>query len=361
MKYIEEFRNKEICQKLSEELYNISNDRDITLMEVCGTHTMAIFRYGLKSLLPPNIRLLSGPGCPVCVTPNSHIDKAIAYCKKDDTIVATFGDMIRVPGSSSSLLREKSFGRDVRVVYTVSDAIKIADEHPDKKVIFLGIGFETTSPTIAASIQDAARKDLRNYFVLSMHKLIPPAMKIIMESEELNIDGFILPGHVATITGTKVYEFIPRDYSIPCCVAGFEPLDILQAILTLIQQIMEGKSSVENKYKRVVKREGNLKALSLLNEIFEQYDSEWRGIGFIPKSGLRIKKKYMRFDAEKNISVEIEPVKENPNCICGEVLLGIKTPLDCSLFGNVCNPENPIGSCMVSSEGTCAAYYKYER
>lgn len=359
MKYVDEFRNKEICQSLAKEISEIADGRDATLMEVCGTHTMAISRYGIKSLLPPNIRLLSGPGCPVCVTPNSDIDRAIAYSKKNGTGIATFGDMVKVPGSSSSLSKEKSIGRDVRVVYSSTDAVRLALENPEKRVIFLGVGFETTAPTVAAYIKDAKDRGLKNYFVLSMHKLIPPALKALLDSKEVRIDGFILPGHVSTITGTRVYEFIPQEYGVCCVVAGFEPVDVLQAILMLVRQVRDKRPGVENQYTRSVKEEGNPKAKLLLKEVFEPSNSEWRGLGVIPESGLKIKEEYADFDAERNIPVKIEKSRENPKCICGEVLRGVKSPLDCSLFKRVCTPQSPVGPCMVSSEGTCSAYYKY--
>ena len=358
MKYIDEFRDRKVCEQLAKEISNRAIKKDITLMEVCGTHTMAIFRYGIKSFLPSNIALLSGPGCPVCVTPNSEIDKAIAFSRKEEVIITTFGDMLKVPGSRSTLAREKSLGSDIRIVYSPVDALKIAGENPDRIVIFLGIGFETTVPTVAATIKDAKNKKFKNFFVLCCHKLIPPAIKVVLESGEVLIDGFLLPGHVSIITGTGVYKFIAKNYNKGCVVSGFEPVDILQAILMLVKQINEGNYSVENQYTRSVKEEGNLYAKQLMNEVFEPVDSEWRGIGIIPGSGLKLKEKYTQFDAN-NISVKVEPVEENSECICGEILRGVKTPLDCSLFGVECLPENPKGPCMVSSEGTCAAFYKY--
>lgn len=359
MKYIDEFRDERLCQGLAKEISQAADGREMTLMEVCGTHTVSIFRYGIRSLLPPNIRLLSGPGCPVCVTPNQHIDQAIGYSRKPDVIVATFGDLMKVPGSTSSLARERSLGRDVRIVYSAGDSLRLAEENSERTTVFLGIGFETTAPTVAASLQDADKKRLGNYFVLSMHKLIPPAMKAILDSGEVQINGFILPGHVSTIIGTGAYEFIAQDYGVPCVATGFEPMDVLQAVLMLAKQIGSGTSRVENQYTRAVKREGNLKAKALLNEMFDPVDCEWRGLGMIPMSGLAIREPYARFDAHRNIQVETEETKEHPNCICGDILRGAKTPRDCDLFGKSCTPESPIGPCMVSSEGTCAAYYKY--
>ncbi|MBL7081872.1 MAG: hydrogenase formation protein HypD [Candidatus Omnitrophica bacterium] len=362
MRYIDEYRDRGITQKLIKKMLNIVSDYSspIVLMEVCGTHTMSIFRSGLRNYLPDNIRLISGPGCPVCVTPNSYLDKAIAYARKDDVIIVTFGDMIRVPGSSSNLEKEKSTGRQVRVVYSCLDALSIAQDNPDKKVIFLGVGFETTVPTLAATIKIAKEKKIRNFFVFSGHKVIPPAMQALVKERSPHIDGFICPGHVSTIIGSKPYEFIVRDYHVPCVIAGFEPVDVTQAIFMLAQQIVEKKSPVvEIQYSRSVKEEGNRKALDLMEEVFESEDSNWRGLGIIPESGLKIKQAFSDFDAELSIEVEVEMTKEDKGCICGAILRGIKTPLDCVLFKKQCRPENPIGACMVSSEGTCAAYFKY--
>lgn len=363
MKYIDEYRDVGLIQKLVEKIHHMLQDypKELVLMEVCGTHTMAIFRSGVQKLLPKNIRLLSGPGCPVCVTPNHYLDKAIAYARRDDAIITTFGDMMRVPGSSSSLEKEKSKDGDIRVVYSVMDALKIAKENPDKKVIFLGVGFETTAPTLAVTIKMAKEKNIQNFFVFSGHRLIPPAMEALVSAQELHIDGFICPGHVSTIIGSRPYEFIAAEYNISCVVTGFEPLDIVQAIFMLAQEIVEKRPpKVQIQYSRSVKEEGNLRALGLMGEVLKITDSQWRGIGDIPESGLRIEDAFSSFDAEANIEAEVEETKENKGCICGSVLRGIKTPLDCKLFRKECTPENPIGACMVSSEGTCAAYFKYQ-
>ncbi len=361
MKYLSEFRNKEIVDKLARRINDLMADidRDITLMEVCGTHTMVIFRYGIKDLLPPGLHLLSGPGCPVCVTSNEYLDKAIAYASQDGVIIATFGDMVKVPGSASSLAKEKSNGARIRVVYSSLEALKIARDNPRSKIIFLGIGFETTAPTVASSILIAFQEKLSNYFVLSNHKIIPPAMQALVEDGQIKIDGFICPGHVSAITGSKIYEFISRDYGIPCVVAGFEPIDVLQSISLILSQIKSGQAKVENEYKRAVTKEGNLKAQSLMEEVFDLDTSNWRGIGEIEQSGLKIREKYRDFDVEKRFPISIEKPHENPECICGAILKGLKTPLDCSLFKKVCHPTHPVGACMVSAEGTCAAYYKY--
>ena len=354
MKYVDEYSNTQLIQKLINKIHkkchNLPNE--ITLMEVCGTHTMSIFRSGLRQLLPKNIRLLSGPGCPVCVTPNQYMDKAIAYARRNDVIIATFGDMMKVPGSSSSLQKERTNGRNIVILYSALDALKIAKENPNKKIIFLGIGFETTAPTLASTIKIAKENNIKNFFIFSGHKLIPPAIKALIATKELHLDGFILPGHVSTIIGSMPYEFIP----IPSVITGFEPLDIVQGILMLISQTTP---KIETQYKRCVKKEGNPKALSLMKEVFKTTDSVWRGIGNIPFSGLKIREDFSGFDSEANIEVDVEETKEAKECICGEILQGIKTPLDCKLFRKTCTPENPLGACMVSSEGTCSAYYKY--
>lgn len=331
----------------------------LSFMEVCGTHTMSIFRNGIKALLPDNIRLLSGPGCPVCVTPNNYIDRAIALSRLEDVIITTFGDMIKVPGSSSSLAEEKARGRNIITVYSPTDALKLALDNPGRRVVFLGIGFETTVPVVAASIWDAKARDVSNFFVLVSHKLVNPAIRAILDAGELNLSGFLLPGHVSTIIGRQIYDYLADEYSIPAAIAGFEPVDILGAILSLVKQVNSGKASVENCYKRSVMEEGNKAAQKLMWEVYEVCDTEWRGIGMIPGSGLKVREGYRDYDALERIEVEVEKTKENPACICGEILRGVKTPLDCALFGGVCTPENPIGPCMVSSEGTCAAYYKY--
>ncbi len=361
MKYLDEFRQKELVDKLTKAIDHLMADidRKITLMEVCGTHTMAVFRYGIKDLLPHNLHLLAGPGCPVCVTANDYLDKAIAYARKEGVIMATFGDMVKVPGSRSSLAEEVSNGAEIRVVYSCLEALKIAHQNPEKKVIFIGIGFETTAPTVASSILTAAEDKLCNYFVLSGHKIMPPVMRALVQDHELKIDGFICPGHVSTITGSKIYEFLSRDYGVPCVVAGFEPIDILQSIYLILSQIKSGQAKVENEYNRAVTWEGNLKAQALMAEVFEPESSNWRGLGEIEQSGLKIRGKYGSFDAEKKYPLSIEESRENPGCICGDILRGLKTPLDCRLFRKVCHPSHPLGACMVSAEGTCAAYYKY--
>jgi hydrogenase expression/formation protein HypD len=328
-------------------------------MEVCGGHTITIFKYGIRDLLPENIQLISGPGCPVCVTSNSFIDYAIEISKLPDVIITSFGDLIRVPGSQSSLLKEKTGGRDIRICYSSGDALDIAKKNPSKRVVFLGIGFETTAPTVAAVVRQAKVERIENFYILSAHKTMPNAMKALVDTGELGLHAFICPGHVSTITGLKMYEFLSRDYGTPCVISGFEPLDLLQSIYMIAKQINEGRSEVENQYTRTATWEGNKIAQRLIEEVFIPCDSEWRGLGVIPDSGLIPSESYNRFDAQRQIPVEIAVPKENPACICGDIMRGVKVPLDCILFAKGCTPENPKGSCMVSEEGSCATYYKY--
>jgi hydrogenase expression/formation protein HypD len=361
MKYLEEFKDKKLITPWIDRINDLTYSSDnINLMEVCGTHTVNIHRYGIKSILPENIKLISGPGCPVCVTSISYIDKAIEYAEIGYTIL-TFGDMLRVPGTNSSFEKEKAKGKKVIIVYSPSQALEYAEKNPEEKCLFLAVGFETTAPLIAGIIEDAKKRNIKNLFFFSAHKLIPPAMKKILDLGEVNIDGFICPGHVSTIIGSKPYEFIANDYKIPCVIAGFEPLDIIQSIYFLLRGIYENKPSVFIQYQRVVKEEGNLEALRTLKKIFNISDGIWRGLGIIEKSELRIKEEFEKFDIEKRERIEISNSEENPKCRCGEVLRGLIEPTKCSLFAKECNPQNPIGPCMVSSEGTCSAYYKYGR
>jgi hydrogenase expression/formation protein HypD len=328
-------------------------------MEICGTHTMAIFRHGIRSLLPENIDLVSGPGCPVCVTAMEEVDRSIKLAANPEVILTTFGDMLRVPGSSSSLDQEKGKGADVRMVYSTFDAIQIAEQHPDKEVVFLGIGFETTAPTVAAAIAAAEQKSLSNFSVLSAHKLLPPAMHALLGAGDIPIDGFICPGHVTTIIGTSAYTPVVTEYAIPCVVVGFEPIDILQGILMLAEQVAAGRAAVEIQYTRGVSEEGNQAALKLMDLIFEPRDAPWRGLGLIRQSGLAIRKSYGSYDAATRFDVSVPPAEEPPGCLCAQVLRGAVRPPDCRLFRKVCSPRTPVGPCMVSSEGTCAAYFKY--
>ena len=333
--------------------------RPVNFMEVCGTHTVAIFRHGIRSLLPEGLRLLSGPGCPVCVTSIMDIDTAIAIARKGDAILTTFGDMMRVPGGKQSLMEVRAEGADIRIVYSPLDSLKIAKENTDKKVIFFSAGFETTAPSTAATVSEAERLGIPNFYLYSVHKVVPSALEVLLVSDDVRIDGFILPGHVSTIIGTKPYKFIPEKYLIPCAVTGFEANDILGGIAILLKQIIEGKVSVEVEYKTVVREEGNPKAMQFMDEIFEPCDSYWRGIGTIPGSGLKLRDKWAHRDAEKIYELEVPQVEEPKGCMCGLVLRGIKMPSECPLFARVCNPDKPVGACMVSSEGSCAAYYRY--
>jgi len=328
-------------------------------MEFCGGHTVTIFKYGIRQLLPDNIEMVSGPGCPICVTANADLDKAIALAKIPQVIIATFGDMLKVPGSHTSLQELKAEGSDVRIVYSALDAIAIAQENPTRSVVFLGVGFETTAPTIAASILQAEDRRINNYYVLSLHKLCPPVIRAILDSGEVELQGLVCPGHVSVIIGSHPWDFIARDYGIPCVVSGFEPLDILQCVAMLVDQVESGRSEVEIAYRRGVRPEGNEEAIRLMEQVFEPGPAAWRGIGEVPDSGLKIRKEYQHFDA--TIAFDIDPGQpyEPEGCICGDILRGVKTPPDCHLFGNACTPQYPVGPCMVSSEGTCSAYYNY--
>jgi hydrogenase expression/formation protein HypD len=328
-------------------------------MEVCGTHTVAIFRHGIRSLLPEGLRLLSGPGCPVCVTSIKDIDTAIAIAKEGDAILTTFGDMMRVPGGKQSLMEVRAEGADIRIVYSPLDSLKIARENKDKKVVFFSAGFETTAPSAAATVSEAERMGIPNFYLYSVHKVVPPALEALLVAEDVRIDGFILPGHVSTIIGTRPYRFIPEKYSIPCAVTGFGAEDIFGGIAMLLKQIIEDKVSVEVEYKTVVKEQGNPKAVQFIEEIFEPCDSYWRGIGIIPGSGLRLRDKWAHRDVEKVYHLEVPEIAEPKGCMCGLVLRGVKMPSECPLFAKVCNPDKPVGACMVSSEGSCAAYYRY--
>ena len=333
--------------------------RPLNFMEVCGTHTVAIFRHGIRSILPDGLKLLSGPGCPVCVTSIRDIDTAIAIARSDDAILTTFGDMMRVPGGKQSLMEVRAEGADIRIVYSPLDSLKIAKENPGKKVVFFSAGFETTAPSAAATVSEAERMGIPNFFLYSVHKVVPPALEALLLSDDVRIDGFILPGHVSTIIGTKPYRFISEKYSIPCAVTGFSANDILGGIAMLLKQTIEGKASVEVEYKTVVREEGNPKAVKFIEDVFEPCDSYWRGIGIIPGSGLKLRKSWKHRDAEAVFTLEVPDIAEPKGCMCGLVLRGVKMPSECPLFAKVCNPDKPVGACMVSSEGSCAAYYRY--
>lgn len=336
-------------------------DRIINIMEVCGTHTMAISRHGLKQLLPESINLISGPGCPVCVTPINDIDWIIEIARQYDVSIFTFGDLSRVPGTESNLYNEKSKGRDINICYSPIDVLNFAKTNPDKKVIFIAIGFETTIPLTSVIVKKAYNEKINNFYIFNTHKLIPEALELLLLDKEIKIDAFLCPGHVSAIIGSKPYGFISKDYHIPCVISGFEPLDILESIGMTAKQVKEGRSEVEIQYKRVVREEGNPTAVKSMYEVFNRSDSVWRGLGNIPGSGLKLKDKFSRFDARISFPVKKINSREPAGCECGNVLKGIKKPPECKLFAKACKPENPVGPCMVSNEGSCAAYYKYEK
>lgn len=358
MKYLEEFRDGALAERLLERIRQ-RPPIEVALIEVCGTHTVAVFRHGLRRLLPPNITLVSGPGCPVCVTSNRDIDHAIALARLEDTILVTFGDMMRVPGSTSSLQQARAQGADVRVVYSTLDALEIARSNPLKQVVFFGVGFETTAPTVACSILEAERLGTGNYFVYSVHKVMPPPMRALVSSGEVHIDGFLCPGHVSAVIGASPYQFLAREFGIPCVIAGFEPLDILQAIDMLLVMRLEGRADVEIEYRRAVRPGGNPVALDQMYRVFRPVDAEWRGLGTIALSGLAIREEYSRFDAARAFQVDPGPTREHPGCRCGDVLRGTITPPECPLYGTACSPDSPVGPCMVSSEGSCSSWYQY--
>lgn len=359
MKFIDEFRNKDIAQGLIRRIFEIST-RPVHLMEVCGTHTVSFFRYGIREMLPKHIRLLSGPGCPVCVTPNQDIDLAIALSRREDVLLATFGDMMRVPGSSSSLQKEKAEGRRIRIVYSPLEALRLAKENPGNKVVFLAVGFETTSPAIAMTLLQAHNEGIKNLYFLNSQKRVPPALRALLESEKVQIHGFILPGHVCTILGREPFEFISNEFKRPAVIAGFEPLDLLQAVWMLVNQTEKEQASVEIQYTRVVRDRGNPVAMGKMEEAFQPDDALWRGLGCIPGSGCRLKDPFSSMDA-RQIEVDVEPSQEHPGCLCGEILQAVKTPPECPLFKTVCHPDHPVGPCMVSIEGACFTYFKYQR
>jgi hydrogenase expression/formation protein HypD len=359
LKYIDEFRDPATAKALVARIREDAGDRPARIMEVCGTHTVAIARCGIRPLLSGAVTMVSGPGCPVCVTPDGYIDAAIALGKERGALLASFGDMLRVPGTSSSLEREKGAGLDVRVVYSPLDAVELAAGSPDREVVFLGVGFETTAPAIAGAIRTAAQRRIPNFSVLSSVRTIPEAMGALASDPEVRIEGFLCPAHVSAIIGAEAYRAVASAHRIPCVVAGFEPLDILLGISMLLRQIREGAARVENEYARVATAGGNRKAQVLVAEVFAACDTAWRGIGVIPGSGLRIAERYAAFDAERKFGVPVAYTPARTACRCGDVLKGKIVPGDCPLFGKACVPEEPYGPCMVSSEGTCAAYYKY--
>ncbi len=380
MKYVDEFRDGELAKGLAKAIAaEVAPRRDYSFMEFCGGHTHAISRYGVGDLLPPNVRMIHGPGCPVCVLPIGRMDLAIRLALDRGVILCTYGDTLRIPASNGlSLLKAKagvgnignigSTRGDIRMVYSTTDALNIAREHPGREVVFLAIGFETTTPPTALAILQAHREDLQNFSVLCNHVLTPAAITHILESPEVRqygtvpLDGFIGPAHVSTVIGSRPYEYFAEEYRKPVVIAGFEPLDVMQAICMLVRQVNQGRAEVENEFSRAVTREGNLKAQRLVSNVFELRRSfEWRGLGEVPYSALQIRAGFARFDAERRYGLNYVPVPDNKACECGAILRGVKKPRDCKIFGTVCTPENPMGSCMVSSEGACAAHYSFGR
>jgi hydrogenase expression/formation protein HypD len=359
MKYVDEFRDIGLVRNLSVKIRKITTG-EWTLMEICGGQTHSIMRYGLEEFLPDKIRLVHGPGCPVCVTPLEIIDKAIRIAGRPDVIFTSFGDMLRVPGSERDLMSVKAGGGDVRILYSPLDALRIAEENPDRNVVFFAIGFETTAPANAMAVKEARRRGLKNFSILGSHVLVPPAMEAILSSGENRIQGFLAAGHVCTVMGYEEYIPIAEKYRVPIVVTGFEPVDILKGIYQLVVQLEEGRCGVENAYGRVVTRQGNPAARQLLSEVFEVADMKWRGIGTIPRSGFRLAAEYTGFDAEKIFDVVDIIQQESPLCIACQVLQGLKKPADCTAFGRECRPEHPLGAPMVSSEGVCAAYYRFK-
>ena len=363
MRFVDEFRDAELGRALSTEIAAIAEPgRHYKIMEVCGGHTHAIYKYGIDDLLPENVELVHGPGCPVCVIPMGRVDDGIAIAHEPGVIFTCFGDMLRVPGSEGTLLDAKAQGADVRMVYSPLDALRLARTNPDREVVFFAIGFETTAPSTALTLKRARAEGLENFSVMCSHVTIVPPLKALLESPDLRLDGFVGPGHVATVVGARPFEFIPADYGKPVVISGFEPLDVLQSILWILRQLAAGECKVENQYKRVVPQEGNLRALEALAEVFVlRPHFEWRGLGFISQSALAISDAYADLDAERRFTVPGVRVADPKACQCGEVLKGVIKPWECKVFGTACTPEHAIGTCMVSPEGACAAYYNYGR
>jgi hydrogenase expression/formation protein HypD len=364
MKYVDEFREPEKAAALRREIAKLANQlaKPLKIMEVCGGHTHSIFKYGIEELLPDSVELIHGPGCPVCVMPKGRLDDAIAISSNDNVIFVTFGDAMRVPGSKTSLLQARAQGADIRMVYSPLDSLQLAKENPDKEVVFFGLGFETTAPSTAFTILQAAAENIPNFSLFSNHVLVIPALKALLDNPDLQLDGFVGPGHVSMVIGTDPYQFISQQYHKPIVISGFEPLDIFQSIWMLLKQLGENRCTVENQYNRLVQPQGNTVALQAINKVFTVRDSfDWRGLGEIPHSGLKIRPEYAQFDAEVKFTIPNQKVADHKACQCGEILKGVLKPWQCKVFGTACTPETPIGSCMVSSEGACAAYYKYGR
>ena len=360
MKYLDEYRDGELAQRIAREVHRVTT-RPWNIMEVCGGQTHAIVKFGIDELLPEAITLIHGPGCPVCVTPLEMIDKALDIAARSNVTFASFGDMLRVPGSTTDLLSVKARGGDVRIVYSPLDAVKLAEQNPAREVVFFGVGFETTAPATAMAVYQAAQKGLKNFSMLISHVLVPPAMEALLSSPNCRVQGFLAAGHVCTVMGFEEYFPVAAKYHVPIVVTGFEPLDILQGVLMVVQQLESGRAEVENQYARSVRREGNQPAQKLIREVFRVVPRKWRGVGEIPQSGLGLSEAYAAFDAEHKFGVAEHHVEEPPECISGLVLQGLKKPHECSAFGTKCTPEHPLGATMVSSEGACAAYYRYRR
>jgi hydrogenase expression/formation protein HypD len=358
MKYMSEYRDPELAKQYLEEIKNTVT-QPWSIMEVCGGQTHSLVKNGIIEMLPKEVTMIHGPGCPVCVTPLRLIDKAIHLALQENVILCSFGDMLRVPGSEINLLEAKAKGGDVRILYSPLEAVIIAEDNPDKEVVFFAVGFETTAPANALSVIHAHRKGLKNYSILASHVLVPPAIKAVINDEESKIDGFLAAGHVCTIMGNSEYYPLSKDYNVPIVVTGFEPLDVLQGILMVLRQLEHNKAQVENQYARIVREEGNPNAQEMIYEVFKIQNQVWRGIGEIPESGYGIKQKYADYDATKKFNIEIEEAPENPDCISGQIMKGIKKPFECQQFGKKCKPTNPLGAPMVSSEGACAAYYHF--
>jgi hydrogenase expression/formation protein HypD len=370
MKYIDEFRDGTLAKQLAARLQaEVQPDRSYRFMEFCGGHTHALSRYGVTELLPPQVHMIHGPGCPVCVLPIGRIDLAIRLALERGAIVCTYGDTMRVPASGGlSLIRAKARGGDIRMVYSAADALKLAQAHPEREVVFFAIGFETTTPPTALIVKQAEQLDLPNFSVLCCHVLTPAAVNHILAAPDaeqfgkVELDGFVGPAHVSIIIGSKPYEPFAEGWHKPVVIAGFEPLDVMQAILMLVRQVNEGRAVVENEFTRAVTRDGNRAAQAVVDEVFEVREAfEWRGLGVVPHSALQLRERFARFDAERRFELHYQAVPDHPACECGAILRGVKRPIDCKLFGNVCTPDNPVGSCMVSSEGACAAHYSYGR
>jgi hydrogenase expression/formation protein HypD len=363
MRFVDEFRDAELGRALAGEILGaVEPGRHYKVMEVCGGHTHSIYKYGVDDLLPANVELVHGPGCPVCVIPMGRVDDGLAIARRPEVIFTCFGDMMRVPGSETTLLEAKAQGADVRMVYSPLDALRLAKANPDREVVFFAIGFETTAPSTALTLKRAKAEGIANFSCVCSHVTIVPPLRALLDSPDLRLDGFVGPGHVSTVVGARPFEFIPAQYGKPVVIAGFEPLDILQAVHMILVQLRDGRCEVENQYKRVVPYEGNQRALEVMAEVFAlRPHFEWRGLGFISHSGLRLSDAYADFDAELRFSVPGIRVADPKACQCGEVLKGVIKPWECKVFGTACTPERPIGTCMVSSEGACAAYYNYGR